>query len=505
MNLFAQFTQHYHARREHVMFEEDDGRRWTYDDVMRISNRLLVALDDCGLKHGDRLLVQTGKSVEVVVLYLTCLRAGIVFVPLNTAYQREELTYFINDADPALIVVDSPDVLTTSNRPVRTLMGDTNSLLGTKRPRGDVDWVTAENEEPLSAASVADKSIDATTAAVIIYTSGTTGRSKGAVLSHGNLFHNASALVESWGFSTRDTLLHILPVFHVHGLLIALNTAFLSGASVRFCGRFEPESVCRLLPACSVLMGVPTHYTRLLDVSAFGPACLPSIRVFISGSAPLQPETFARFEARTGHRILERYGMSETNILCSNPLAGERIAGTVGYALRDTEIRIADDEDVALDSDQSGHVQVRGQGVFKGYWRRPELNAREFTPDGFFRTGDLGALDESGRLRLVGRAKDLIISGGLNVYPAELEQFLDAQPGVVESAVIGVADADFGERVEAFVVVDTTGPASVGKLAEACRDGLANFKRPKAFHLIESLPRNTMGKVQKTMLRARRQ
>ena len=495
MDLYQELTRCYRAKDSDVLVTPD-GDRWPLSRLERLAARLSRNISTQGLGAGDRVLVQVAKSPHTIALYLACLRSGLVFVPLNTAYTPEELDYFVQDADPSLMVLDHSASGSFRQRcPVLMMEPEASGnafadvLDGDGRADPD-QYLERTCADPGSAAS-------------IIYTSGTTGRSKGAVLTHSNLLANARALNSLWRFTSDDVLLHCLPVFHVHGLFIALHTAMLSGARICFLPGFEAGKVMEALPRCTVMMGVPTYYSRLLARKELNRAMCDNLRLFVSGSAPLSNETFAEFEARTGHRILERYGMSETNIITSNTPDAERVPGTVGFAVEDTSVRVADEQDQSLPHGEVGAVQVRGPGVFHGYWRRPEVTENEFTDDGYFRTGDLGQFDRECRLTLVGRHKDLIISGGLNVYPAEIERLLNTGPGVLESAVVGVADSDFGERVEAFIVSDGTIEELPGVLREWVQRHIANFKRPKAFHLIETLPRNTMGKVQKNTLRER--
>ncbi len=497
MHLYDELTRRYRSADDDVLVTPE-GDHWSLSRLERLAARLSAVLRGYGLEVGDRVLVQVPKSPRVIALYLACLRSGFVFVPLNTAYTSDEFDYFIQDAEPAVLVLDAEAVEPggKSCRVIRMQPNVADNAFADADPgssSGQADF------ERFLALGYGSESLDAS----IIYTSGTTGRSKGAVLSRSNLLANATTLNTLWGFSADDVLLHCLPVFHVHGLFIALHTAMLSGAVIRFLPAFDVDLVMTELPKCTVMMGVPTYYTRMLSDSRFGRSACQSVRLFVSGSAPLSNQTFEQFESRTGHRILERYGMSETNIIASNPLNAERVAGTVGFAVDDTIVRIADADDHPLAHDEAGSVQVKGPGVFTGYWRQPGKTRQEFTEDGFFRTGDLGRLDHEGRLTLAGRQKDLIITGGLNVYPAEIERLLNTVQGVRESAVVGKPDPDFGERVEAFIVSDGSVDDLPGVLREWVRRHMANFKRPKAFHLIETLPRNTMGKVQKNALRDR--
>ena len=469
-NLYLTLSQHFADHREHCALRLPDTTDWSYGDLEDLAGKLATALL-LRAKPGDRILVQTRKSPQAVALYLACLRAGLVLVPLNTAYTAGELDYFRDDATPALSVDDA-----------------TLAEL----------CETAIELEPAEPAQVDSEDI-----AAILYTSGTTGRSKGAMLSHGNLASNAVTLHALWGFRDGDVLLHALPIFHVHGLFVALNTAFLNVSTVLFLEKFEPDEVLRVLPDATVMMGVPTFYTRLLGQEGFTAEACAHMRLFVSGSAPLTEQTFAAFESRTGQRILERYGMSETGMITSNPLRGERIAGTVGHALPGVSIRICNEEGAECAIGEVGVVEVCGPNVFAGYWNMPEKTASEFRPDGFFITGDLGSIDRSGRLTLAGREKDLIISGGYNVYPKEVELCLDELGGIAESAVIGVPHPDLGEAVVAVCVASATTLPDSAQLKTLLEDQLARFKQPKALIRVDALPRNTMGKIQKNILRER--
>ena len=446
-----------------------DGSSWSYRALDDLSARLAQVLLQRA-QPGDRLLMQVSKCPAAVALYLACLRSGLVLVPLNTAYTAAELDYFRNDASPALVVFDA----------------ELTELVDAARDSAPLDEITPRDSNDLAA---------------ILYTSGTTGRSKGAMLTHGNLASNARTLHALWGFVEADVLLHALPIFHVHGLFVALNTALLNASSILFLEKFDTDLVIQQLAAATVMMGVPTFYTRLLNNRRFNADCAGHMRLFISGSAPLTEQTFAEFEARTGKRILERYGMSETGMISSNPLLGERIAGTVGFALPGTEMRVCSDRGQPLGPGEVGIVETRGPHVFAGYWQMPEKTASEFRDNGWFITGDLGFLDTAGRLSLAGREKDLIISGGYNVYPREVELVLDDIEGIGEAAVIGVPHPDFGEAVVAICVPDTGGLPSPDRLATQLENHLARFKQPKRLIQIDKLPRNTMGKVQKNLLR----
>ena len=461
----------------------DPGRVWiagglTYAGLLAETGRLANALVSLGLKKGDRLLLQVEKCEAVLSLYLACLRTGVVFLPVNPGYTVAETAHFLTDAEPALAVTDPERVagLTALGARVMALP----ELLALAEGQG---------------AGFAESSHGPDDLAAILYTSGTTGRSKGVMLSRENLASNAEALVGLWRFTEGDVLLHALPVFHTHGLFVATNCVLYSGASMIFHRAFQPAAVLAALPKATVMMGVPTFYTRLLADPGLTREVCAGVRLFISGSAPLSPATHAEWRDRTGHAILERYGMTETNMITSNPYEGARKAGTVGMPLPGVEVRIAGPEG-ALPQGEAGAIEVRGPNVFRGYWRLPEKTAEEFR-EGWFVTGDMGAFDEDGYLSILGRAKDLVITGGLNVYPAEVEAALDDLPGVAASAVIGVPHPDFGEAVVACVV----GAVEEARVREALRERLAAFKIPKRVLVLEELPRNAMGKVQKAELR----
>jgi len=471
----------------------DRAERFTWADLHAQTGRYANALAQSGARTGDRVAVQVDKSVQSLFVYLACLRAGFVYLPLNTAYQRAELSYFIGDAQPR-VVVCRPQSLAevqamAGGATVHTMDEDGNGTLHEAAGRCGPEYATA--------------AVDADTLATIIYTSGTTGRSKGAMITHRNLVSNARVLIAQWGFSERDVLLHALPIFHVHGLFVANHCALLSGARMIWHRKFDPALVLRDLPGASVLMGVPTFYTRLLAEPGFTRERCAGVRLFVSGSAPLLMETFSAFEQRIGMRILERYGMSEAGMITSNPLQGTRKGGTVGLPLPGNEVRVADERDAVLPTGEIGAIQIRGENVFKGYWNMPEKTREEFTADGWFRTGDVGVFDADGYLSIVGRAKDLIITGGYNVYPKEIELVLDALPGVGESAVFGVPHPDFGEAVTAAVVRRSGAELVEQELLAALKRDLANYKVPKRVFVIDDLPRNAMGKVQKNVLRER--
>ena len=465
-----------------------DGGAWTYANLAERTARLAAVLVAAGVVPGNRVLAQVGKTPEAVALYLATLQVGGVYVPLNSAYTAAEVDYFLNDAEPRVVVRDpaSPG-----------LSGQRHSFAELTLDSGGGSLLDAMNAaEPRF--EVAERQDD--DLAALVYTSGTTGRSKGAMLTHRNLRTNAEALRECWGWRDDDVLLHALPLFHVHGLFIALHCALLGGTPTLFLPRFEVQAVKRHLPISTVMMGVPTFYTRLLQDAEFNRDHCRAVRVFISGSAPLTEATFDAWQARTGHRILERYGMSETIINTSNPLNGDRVAGTVGFALPGVAVRVAGEGGKPLPPGEVGGIEVRGENVFKGYWRQPEKTAEEFRADGYFITGDLGTMDAEGRLSIVGRARDLVISGGYNVYPKEVEALIDELDEVIESAVIGVPHPDFGEGVVA-VVVPSSDAVSTDQVAAFLKDRLARFKQPKQVVNVEALPRNSMGKVQKNRLR----
>ena len=468
----------------------------SYGELYARAGLMARALVDLGVEPGDRVAAQIEKSPDAIVLALACFRAGAALLPLNAAYTLAELEYFLGDAEPALTLC-RPKSLDA----VRGL-GDKLGLRAVESlgDRGDGTFAdrvaTTRGELPTAPRGKDDL-------AAILYTSGTTGRSKGAMLTHENLSSNAEALVGLWRFTADDVLIHALPVYHTHGLFVATNVALLAGATMIFQPKFDADAVMAALPRATALMGVPTFYTRLLEHPGLTHEATKHMRLFVSGSAPLLAETHDLWRVRTGHAILERYGMTETNMIASNPYNGGRIAGTVGFPLPGVSLRIAEAESgAALPQGEVGVIEVKGPNVFKGYWRMPEKTAAEFRADGFFITGDLGRIDESGYVHIVGRAKDLIISGGFNVYPKEVESEIDALEGVVESAVVGLPHPDFGEGVTA-VVVRTPG-ASIDEFAiRAALEGrLAKFKQPKRVFFVEALPRNAMGKVQKAALRA---
>ncbi|KXF76611.1 malonyl-CoA synthase [Paramesorhizobium deserti] len=477
-----------------VFIETVDGRLWTYGDLLEWSGRLANTLVAAGVEPGDRVAVQVEKSPEALMLYLACLRAGAVYLPLNTAYTLAELDYFIGDAEPRLVIV-SPKAA----EGIRAIALKYGAKVETLDAAGGGSLLARAAEADSEFEDVARGPDDL---AAILYTSGTTGRSKGAMLTHDNLLSNALTLKDHWRFTPADRLIHALPIFHTHGLFVATNVILMTGASMFFLPKFDPDKVLSLMPKATAMMGVPTFYVRLLQHDGLNRDAAARMRLFISGSAPLLAETHRAFRERTGHAILERYGMTETNMNTSNPYDGERIAGTVGFPLPGVELRVVDPETgTLLPGEETGMIEVRGPNVFKGYWRMPEKTRAEFREDGFFITGDLGKVDARGYVHIVGRGKDLVISGGYNIYPKEVESEIDQLPGVVESAVIGVAHPDFGEGVTAVVVRQPGSDLDEKDILDALKDRLARYKQPKRIIFVNDLPRNTMGKVQKNVLR----
>jgi malonyl-CoA/methylmalonyl-CoA synthetase len=496
-NLYQVLQSHFPADPAAPCLILPDGTVVSYGALEQESARVAGLLTALGVQAGDRVAVQVRKSPQALFLYLGCLRAGAVYLPMNDAYQRREVEHFLSDATPRVFVC----------RPQARALADE---LAAQTGVSHVLELDDQGGGSLAAAAAAHPDTFATVArggddlAAILYTSGTTGRSKGAMLSHRNLAINAQVLHRYWRFQPGDVLLHMLPIFHVHGLFVATHCGLLNGSPMLFEPKYDVKRALELLPRATVFMGVPTYYVRLLAEPAFNRELCRHMRLFVSGSAPLLTETFNDFQKRTGHTILERYGMTEGGMFSSNPYEGQRRAGTVGFPLPGVSIRIVDDQDQPVPVGEIGHIQVKGENVFRGYWRMPEKTKEEFTSDGFFRTGDLGKRDADDYVFIVGRSKDLIITGGLNVYPKEIEEFVDALPGVVESAVFGVNHADFGEAVTAAVVRrDNEAAAALTEAAiiKALKDNLANFKIPKRVYFVAELPRNAMGKVQKKLLR----
>jgi malonyl-CoA/methylmalonyl-CoA synthetase len=492
-NFYALIESRISKQAQKLCLDCDDGVRLKNSDLIELTARISRFIRMQQMQQGERLVVQVEKSAFAVALYLACIRTGVIYIPLNTGYTAVEVGYFLGDAKPGLFVCDPDkldalrDTAAEHGAAVLTLSQQAQGSLP-----DSIAGLTPDNE-------IADVSAD--DIAVILYTSGTTGRSKGAMLSHENLASNALHLVNIWGFSDRDVLIHALPIYHVHGLFVALHCALLSVATMRFMVAFNADKIVSLLPEATVLMGVPTFYTRLVKHKEFTREACSRMRLFISGSAPLLSETFKEFEQCTGQRILERYGMTETGMLVSNPLDGERVAGTVGFPLPEVETRICDAEGKPVATGEVGVLEVRGPNVFKGYWKMPEKTAEEFRADGFFITGDLASCDSQGRITLVGRNKDMIISGGLNIYPIEIETCINEVAGVIEAAVIGVPHEDFGEAVVAVVARDASSSINEGEVKAALQSSIARFKQPKKIIFVDTLPRNSMGKVQKNVLR----
>jgi malonyl-CoA/methylmalonyl-CoA synthetase len=490
-NLYALFASHV-ADPAAPCVVVPGGPTLSYADLDAASARYANALVGAGCRPGDRVAVQVDKLWQVLPLYLACLRARLVYLPLNTGYQKGELAYFFGDATPRVIVC-RPDALG-----VTATLARNATVLTLDAHGGELADRAAAEPDAFETGWCGPDDL-----AAILYTSGTTGRSKGAMISHRNLASNALALVQSWGFTRGDVLLHALPVYHVHGLFVAIHCVLMSGSRMLWLPRFEPKDVVALLPRATAMMGVPTFYTRLLAEPSFTREACAAVRLFVSGSAPLLPETFRAFEERTGQRILERYGMTETGMNTSNPLAGERRPGTVGPALPGVSVRIVDAQDARCPPGTVGGIQVKGPNVFAGYWNMPEKTREEFTADGWFRTGDVGRISDDGYVEIVGRAKDLIITGGLNVYPKEIEERIDALEGVAESAVIGVPHPDFGQAVTAIVVAKPGHTLTESAILGVLRSEIANFKVPKRVFFVVDLPRNAMGKVTKAALRER--
>jgi malonyl-CoA/methylmalonyl-CoA synthetase len=496
-NLFAALRAAFPPDLDATAVETDNGLFYSWRDLDRASAMIANLLDALKLEPGARIAVQVEKSVEAMLLYLATLRAGYVFLPLNTAYQSAEIAYFIGNAEPAVVVCTSanahwigPIAQTAGTRHVFTLDDDrTGTLLEVAAQCSDRHTVAQKAEDDMAA---------------ILYTSGTTGRSKGAMLTQRNLLSNAEVLKDYWGWTKGDVLIHALPIFHVHGLFVALHGALLNGSKMLWFGKFDPKRVAARLPDATVFMGVPTLYVRLLAEPGLTKKAVRNMRLFVAGSAPLLIETFNEWQQRTGHTILERYGMSETAMLTSNPydpVQGERRGGTVGFPLPGVQLRVRDDRGRDCLTDEIGGIEVSGPNVFAGYWRMPEKTREEFTHDGFFKTGDVGKVDGLGYVTIVGRSKDLIISGGYNVYPAEIEGFINDLPGVAESAVIGVPHADFGEVGVAVITARAGATVDGDAILTTLKRQLANFKIPKRCFIVAELPRNTMGKVQKALLR----
>ena len=493
-NLYTHFEKQFATRANDELLCTEKDRSYDYAEIDRRSARIASFLTDLGISPGDRVSVQVAKSAESLCLYLACLRGGFVYHPMNMGYKSKELEYFLTDAEPAIVICDSRNEVAI--REIVEGLGIKHMLTLNKDGNGPIR--EQSDKHPETFATVRREKSDL---AALLYSSGTTGVPKGIMLSHGNLLSNTESLVEAWGFSSADRLLHALPIFHVHGLFVAIGCVLLSGASMRWLPGYNVKQVIKYLPECTVMMGVPTYYTRLLDEKTFNTGTAENVRLFVSGSAPLLTETFVDFETRTGQRILERYGMTETNMNTSNPLHGERKAGTVGPPLPGVTVRITDDEGTELEAGGVGNLQVKGPNVFTGYWKMPDKTEQDFTADGFFETGDKGCIDQDGYVSIVGRAKDVVITGGLNVYPKEVELFIDDLPGVKESAVIGIPHHDLGEVVVAVVVQEAGSQPEDAEIIRACRKSLAGFKVPRQVVFVDELPRNSMSKVQKNILR----
>ena len=478
-----------------LAIETADGQRISYGELISRAGRIAnVLVERGGVKPGDRVAAQTEKSVTGLVLYLAAVRAGAIYLPLNTAYTLNELEYFVTDAEPTVVVCDPSKAAGIS-----VIAAKVGAKVETLGPDGKGSLTDAADRAQTEFATVARTGDDL---AAILYTSGTTGRSKGAMLTHDNLASNSLTLVDYWRFTDKDVLIHALPIYHTHGLFVASNVTLFARGSMIFLPKLDPDLIIKLMERATVLMGVPTFYTRLLQNPALNKETTRHMRLFVSGSAPLLAETHREWFARTGHAVLERYGMTETNMNTSNPYDGERVPGAVGYPLPGISLRVTDPETgKELARDEIGMIEVKGPNVFKGYWRMPEKTRSEFRDDGFFITGDLGKIDATGYVHILGRGKDLVISGGFNVYPKEIESEIDAMPGVIESAVIGVPHADFGEGVTAVVVCTRDARVDEASVLQALDGRLAKFKMPKRVFIVDELPRNAMGKVQKNILR----
>ncbi len=492
MNLFAAFQARFPTDRA-APFIIDRARTYSYGDLEQHTARLANLLESLRVNPGDRVMVQVEKTPQAVFLYLACLRAGAVFLPLNTAYRADELEYFLQDAEPALVVCDPGasaliDLCQKANVPhVLTLDAKGEGSLATRAASLSAQFNTVE--------------VAATGLAAILYSSGTTGRPKGVMLSHGALAANAATLHRLWQFDAKDTLLHCLPIFHVHGLFVALHTTLWNGTGMIFHAKYAVDDVVADLPRATVFMGVPTYYVRLVQHTAFSPALCRSIRLFLCGSAPLLEETFATFAAKSGKQIVERYGMTEAGMITSAHLDTPRRAGTVGWPLPDVTLRIAAENNCDVAKGETGEIQIKSPALFSGYWRKPEKTAEDFTADGYFKTGDLAQIEPDGMVAIVGRAKDMLISGGYNVYPKEIETVIDGLPGVQESAVIGMPHPDFGEAGLAVIALQPGAALDLAVVRTALKDALANYKIPKLILFADTLPRNAMGKVQKNVLR----
>ena len=491
-NLYLRYREGFPKDLSSPCIELKDGSIITYKDLEDQSSQYANGFSNLGLKPGDRISVQVNKSPEVLYIYLACLRSNLIFHPLNTAYKDHELSFLLEDADPALFICEKE-------------VYEKIDSLNLKHPPSHIFTIQIQDKDSIQAIKLAgihevvDCSEEDT--AALLYSSGTTGRPKGIMLTHGNIGSNAMSLKEAWEFTANDCLLHALPIYHVHGLFVALGCVFLSGSKMLWLDNFEVNEVLNQLPKCTVMMGVPTYYTRLINNKGLTSKVTQNLRIFISGSAPLLEETFMDFYSITGHKILERYGMTETNIISSNPIDGKRKSGTVGLPLEGQQVRIVNNDDKPVGVDEIGNIQVKGPNVFKGYWKLAQKSKEDFSLDNYFNTGDQGYFDEDGYLIIVGRNKDMIITGGLNVYPKEIESFIDKIEGVYESAVIGLEDADFGERVVAVIVKDENSKVIEENIISDMKLKMAGYKVPKQIFFTNELPRNAMGKVQKNFLR----
>ncbi|MEK9902478.1 MAG: AMP-binding protein [Gammaproteobacteria bacterium] len=491
-NLYLTYKEGFPEDLESTFIENPDGSKISYKDLEEESARYANGFKELGLKPGDRVSIQVNKCTEVIFIYLACVRSNLIFHPLNTAYKEKELSFFLNDAKPSVFICERE-------------IYDSINLLDLEESIPDLFTLSLHDERSIQLIKkegdhqVVDCSEDHT--AALLYSSGTTGQPKGIMLTHANIGSNAKTLKDTWGFSNEDILLHVLPIYHVHGLFVALGCVLLSGSKMLWTESFDAKEVLALLPRCTVMMGVPTYYTRLLAQKGLEKSIVSNMRLFISGSAPLLEDTFNEFYEKTDHYILERYGMTETNIIASNPLNGQRKPETVGQSLRDISLRIVDDSLNSLKDGEVGNIQVKGPNVFNSYWNLPKKTKKDFTADNYFNTGDKGFIDENGYLSIVGRTKDMIISGGLNVYPKEIESLINNFDEVLESAVIGLQDKDLGERVVAIVVRQKDSEISEDYIISSLKADIAGFKVPKQVFFTENLPRNAMGKVQKNILR----
>ena len=492
-NLYTSYKEGFKNNLEGQFLYDDKGLNVTYRELDSETAKLANGLKELGLSEGDRVTVQVDKCIEMVYLYLACVRSNIIFHPLNPAYKEKELSYFLDDAKPSLFISNEETISSISDLSLEHSI-DHLFVLNNDGSGNFSDISTSEDNYITVACSDDD-------IAALLYSSGTTGKPKGIMLSHGNISSNAESLVKAWGFQESDCLLHALPIYHVHGLFVALGCVFMTGSKLKWLKSFDADVVLKSIPECTVMMGVPTYYTRLLKRDLLDSKLTEGIRLFISGSAPLLEETFNEFNQRTNHQILERYGMTETNMNTSNPLKGNRKPGTVGLPLEDVKVRVVDEENNELSQGEIGNLQIKGPNVFKGYWEMPEKTKEDFSKDGFFNTGDKGLIDEGGYVSIIGRSKDMIISGGLNVYPKEIESLIDKIEGVLESAVIGLSDEDLGEKVVAVIVSEESKTLDEKKVISEIKDQLAGFKAPKEVKFIDQLPRNAMGKVQKNILR----